>query len=88
MELTLKDAGKHSGYGIGTGSGHYEVTIGAANQIIIKTVFDNPNATQSPIVQLNAEEWDRLAAWINWQRQDIKTILYMLQITKNKEKGE
>lgn len=64
MTDTLKDVGQH----IGTwGNGHYEATIGDDGNVIITTILDDAQHTYT--VNLSHAEWDRLVAWVEWQRK-------------------
>ena len=70
MDNTLKDVGQHHGTGLYTycGDGHYEATFESDGSVKITTVFD---VSQSrPVVTLSPERWDRLVAWVEWQRKD------------------
>jgi len=51
--------------------GHYEARfIGVEGNVVIETIFDDPNAKQSHIVKLSLVEWDRLVAWVEWRRKN------------------
>jgi len=64
MTDTLKDVGRH----IGTyGNGHYEATVQDDGSVIITTILDNAEHTYT--VNLSEAEWDRLVAWVKWQRK-------------------
>ena len=63
MSDILKDVGKHGGWG----TGHYEAHINSTGSVIITTVLDSAN--QSYHVSLLPHEWDRLVAWVEWQRK-------------------
>lgn len=64
MADTLKDVGRHTGT---YGNGHYEATVGDTGGVIITTVLDD--AEQRYTVNLSRSEWDRLVAWVEWQRK-------------------
>jgi hypothetical protein len=60
----LKDVGIH----IGTWSnGHYEAHIGNDGNVVITTLFES--AKHEYHVSLSLREWDRLVAWVEWQRK-------------------
>lgn len=62
MEDILKDVGQH----VGTwGNGHYEATVRDDGGVVISTILDN--AQHRYTVSLSRAEWDRLAAWVEWQ---------------------
>ena len=64
MADTLTDVGQH----IGTwGNGHYEATIQDDGSVIITTILDNAPHTYT--VNLSRSEWERLVAWVEWQRK-------------------
>lgn len=64
MADNLKDAGQH----IGTyGNGHYEATVQDDGSVIITTILDNAEHTYT--VNLSQPEWNRLVAWVEWQRK-------------------
>jgi hypothetical protein len=64
MPTTLKDVGRHCGT---SGDGHYEAAVHNDGSVEITTVFDN--AQQAYTVYLSNTEWDRLVAWVEWQRK-------------------
>ena len=64
MVDTLKDVGLHSGT---HGDGHYEATAQDDGGVVITTILDN--ATHTYTVNLSHAEWDRLVAWVEWQRK-------------------
>ena len=51
--------------------GHYEARF--VNDIVITTIFDDPNAKQVHEVRLSPVEWDRLVAWVEWRRKNKRT---------------
>ena len=58
------NVGRHLAYS----SGYYEATVSNDGGVIIETKFhDTP---QKHTVSVSRERWDRLVAWIEWQRQD------------------
>jgi hypothetical protein len=61
---TLKDVGGHAVYS----TGHYEAILGADGSVTILTLFADPKQTRKVI--LSSVEWDRLVAWVEWQRKD------------------
>ncbi len=66
MSEILRDVGKH----IGTwGDGHYESWIDNGGVIVIVTKFDDPKKKGGFTMTLSSAEWDRLVAWIEWQRK-------------------
>ncbi len=69
MGECLKDVGIHHGTGIYTysGDGHYEATIEDDGSVKITTVYDA--GQHRPAVTLPPERWDRLVAWVEWQRK-------------------
>lgn len=50
-----------------SGDGHYEATIEDDGSIKIATVYNE--GKQSPVVTLSPDRWDRLVAWVEWQRK-------------------
>ena len=69
MTETLKDVGPHHGTGLYTysGDGHYEATLENDGSIKITTVFDVGQSR--PAVTLSSDRWNRLVAWVEWQRK-------------------
>jgi hypothetical protein len=69
MAETLKDVGEHSGKSAypPSGDGHYEATVESDGSVRITTVFDV--GQHRPEVALPADRWDRLVAWVEWQRK-------------------
>ncbi|MBI2847149.1 MAG: hypothetical protein HYX82_04625 [Chloroflexi bacterium] len=64
MEDILKDVSRH----VGTfGVGHYEAAVRDDGSVIITTILDNAQHTYT--VNLSRAEWDRLVAWVEWQRK-------------------
>ena len=66
MGETLNDVGMHKGT---WGDGHYESWITANGGVTIATVFNDPKKKGENKVTLNRSEWDRLVAWVEWQRK-------------------
>lgn len=64
MTDILKDVGRHIG---SWGNGHYEAKVEDGGSVIIATILDNAN--QAYTVSLDPSEWDRLVAWVEWQRK-------------------
>ena len=63
-DTVLKDVGQH----VQWGTGHYEAEVKANGNVIITTIYDTEK-TQRPTVSLSRTEWDRLVAWVEWQRR-------------------
>ena len=58
------NVGRH----VGTwGNGNYIATSAEDGSVTIMTVYDNAN--QKATVSLSGNEWDRLVAWVEWQRK-------------------
>lgn len=68
MADILRDVGQHPGspYSV-DGAGHYEATVENDGSVTITTVFKKSG--DRPVVTLSCEQWDRLVAWIEWQRK-------------------
>ncbi len=64
MTDALKDVGKHEGT---WGTGHYEANVQNDGSVIITTILDDAQHTYT--VNLSHVEWDRLVAWVEWQRK-------------------
>ena len=64
MTGSLKDVGEHRGT---YGDGHYEATVHENGGVVITTVFDSAQQVHS--VHLSSRGWDRLVAWVEWQRK-------------------
>ena len=65
MADTLKDVGEHKGT---YGDGHYEAIVQDDGGVTITTIFNN--ARQAHTVSLSRGKWDRLVAWVEWQRNN------------------
>ncbi|MBN1366757.1 MAG: hypothetical protein JW967_02385 [Dehalococcoidales bacterium] len=72
MKETLKDVDIHSGSPYASdGTGHYEADVESDGSVIITIVYDKVRS--KPIVTLSSDRWDRLVAWVEWQRRkDLK----------------
>lgn len=70
MAETLPDVGSHSGVGYYSGPGHYEATVDDEGDVVIKTILDGAGPTYA--VSLPSAKWDRLVAWVEWQRKNKK----------------
>ena len=64
MADTLTDVGQHNGT---WGNGHYEANLRDDGGVTITTKLDN--AAHTYTVSLSRAEWDRLVAWVEWQRK-------------------
>lgn len=64
MVEILKDVGQHRGT---WGDGHYEATVRDNDYVVITTILDN--AQHKFTVSLSPAQWDRLVAWVEWQRK-------------------
>ncbi len=64
MEDILKDVGQHAGT---WGTGHYEANVLDDGSVIITTILDNAQHVYT--VSLSRARWDRLVAWVEWQRK-------------------
>lgn len=69
MEKSIR-IGSHSGYGLTSGDGTYEATVGENGDVLIETVFDIGG--QRPKVHLRKEEWDALSTWVAYRNASIK----------------
>jgi hypothetical protein len=67
--MKIADLGKHAG---SWGDGHYEAEVTINGNVKVVTVYDN--APQTNTVTLSPDEWDRLVAFVNWQRAEAKHI--------------
>jgi hypothetical protein len=50
------------------GDGNYVATIEDNGAVILTTIYDNAN--QKATVNLSRTGWDRLVAWVEWQRKN------------------
>lgn len=64
MAESLKDVGKHKGT---WSDGHYEATVRQDGRVVITTIFDSARHVYT--VSLSPSQWDRLVAWVEWQRK-------------------
>ena len=53
---------------VGQSFGQYVAAVADDGGVIIETIFSGTN--QKHTVRLSCEEWDRLAAWVEWKRKD------------------
>ncbi len=63
------DVGRH----IGAWANGKRWAEGTENgNIHIWAEFDNPNRIDKPGVTMFRKEWDRIVAWVEWQRKDMR----------------
>lgn len=68
MAETLKDVGNHPGSPYASdGAGHYEAAVESDGSVKITIVYGA--APHRPVVTLSPDWWDRLVAWVEWQRK-------------------
>lgn len=63
MVEVLDDVGIHDEYG----RGHYEARVLSDGMVVIYTKFDKRGPDHK--VKLTPIQWDRLVAWVEWQRK-------------------
>ena len=69
MIESLRDVGDHHGSVYSSdGDGHYEAYVDRDGSVKITIVYDT--ARQNPVITLPHDRWDRLAAWVEWRRNE------------------
>jgi hypothetical protein len=60
--------GRHWGTTLSPGWNWAQVVDSGA--VTIWTEFDNPDKKGGPSLDISAEDWTRLVAWVQWQQKD------------------
>jgi len=59
--------GRHFGT---SAEGEMMAEVTETGNVDIWIEFDNPNKKGMPAIGMTPEQWDRLVAWVEWQRRD------------------